>query len=190
MDGDRRAIVFLSHWGEDADQADWLAVALQARLRRAMTTPVDVFNTSRPEYRFDDPDLLPGDDWRKVYEAYVHDLRAYLEEHLAHASASLLLLTPTSARRDSAWVRWEIQESARMAKQREILFVPCLLGVGYEALNLDPGRGRSDWQQREVGDLEPEPPRASEFQALRLDGADRLERLADVLVSSLRRNEG
>jgi hypothetical protein len=182
MDQDRKRRVFLSHWREDADEANWLGAELLMRLESSgMTT--EVFWTSRPEYRFHDFEevVRPRDDWRVRHEAYVDELRTYLERHLATAWAYLLLLTPRSTARLSPWVRWEIQEGTELSRERQIPFVPCLLGVGFEALNPQTSApSGSPWTEFEVGDLKPDHPEP-EFQAVRVDEADGLERVADAL---------
>jgi hypothetical protein len=102
----------------------------------------------------------------------------------------VVLLTRQSTRRTSWWVRWEIQEGARLAKERDLAFIPCLLGVGYEALQTDVTRRQSTWQQWEIGaDVAPGHPEA-EFQAIRLDEGDGLARLAQAVEQSLARGCG
>jgi len=61
-----------------------------------------------------------------------------------------------------------------MSRERRIPFVPCLLGVGFEALDPQTSpTGGSLWPKFAVGDLKPGHPE-SEFQAVRLDEADGL----------------
>jgi antiphage defense system Thoeris ThsB-like protein len=130
------ALIFLSHWGEDASQAVWLASQLERRLDRLGTTSVHVFVTSDPADRFKElrDTAAPGEDWRSRHESWAQELRQYLSERLDQAAAYLLLVTQQSVTRNSAWVRWEIQEGTNLARARGIAFVPCLLGVGFNAL--------------------------------------------------------
>jgi hypothetical protein len=63
-------------------------------------------------------------------------------------------------------------------------FVPCLLGVGFEALEGRAASASSPWTQREVGDLEPGHPERT-FQGVRLDEKDGVAQLVEILRRSL-----
>jgi hypothetical protein len=174
--------IFLSHQSANGAAALRLARDLEGRFERNGTIDVRVFVTADPAYRFRDllEVLEEGDDWKLQLRAWANQLREYLTEHLEGAVAYLLLLTDHSMRRDSAWVRWEIQEATKIARERHIPFIPCLLGVGFEALRERPMSRLSLWQLAEVGDLETGNPEI-EFQGIRIDDEAAIGRLADSL---------
>ena len=169
-------VVFLSHWSEDGANANWLADELRQRL-----PSIDVFSTSVPANRFDDSDPPAGTMWEAFYKAHAESLRAFLSEHLEQAGAYLLLLTESSVRRHSVWVRWEIRHATERAKERNIPFIPCLLAVGYEALELDTRDRVSGWQKVEVGEDDDGQHREREFQAIDLSSTGGLTLLTKVL---------
>jgi antiphage defense system Thoeris ThsB-like protein len=181
-----KTVVFLSHWHEDGDEASWLAAELRHRLHSLEGVDIEVFATSTPAHRFEDFNPTGGALWQPLYEAWVEDLRAFLTEALDGAGAYLLLLTRSSMTRHSAWVRWEIRHATQRAKERGIAFIPCLLGVGYDALQSDAAGRSSEWQRLEVGKDDDGPHPEAEFQAIDLKAADGLTRLVEALEHSLR----
>lgn len=180
------ALIFLSHWGEDASEAVWLASQLERRLDILGTRSVHVFVTSDPADRFKElrDTFATGVDWGSRHEGWAQELRQYLSERLDQAAAYLLLVTQQSMSRNSAWVRLEIQEGTKLARRRDMAFVPCLLGVGFNALWDTPQLPLSAWQQREVGPIESGAPE-SEFQGLTLEGPESLTQLTEVLRTRL-----
>jgi antiphage defense system Thoeris ThsB-like protein len=177
--------VFLSHQHDDGAEARRLSREIEQRLK-VWAIEAHVFATSRPADRFQDFEDLarPADNWALLHEAWANELRSYLRAQLGSASAYLLLLTRSRYARDSPWVRWEIQEGSRLARERRMPFVPCLLGVGFEALEGRATSASSPWTRREVGDLDPGHPERT-FQAVRLDETDGLAQLAEILRRSL-----
>jgi hypothetical protein len=180
--------IFLSHAHSDATEAHWLATELHARLVGGGLS-VEIFNTSEPEYHF--PDLRavaePGDDLAAVARGHAEALRAYLDEQMTEAAAYLLLVTPRTARASRPWIRWEIDQAGGQARRRGSPFIPCLLGVEWEDLwAMSSAPGGSPWQEYEVGPsvarVEP-----AEFQGVRLDESEGIDRLARALLTSLTR---
>ena len=152
------------------------------------TRSVHVFVTSDPADRFKElrDTFASGEDWGSRHEGWAQELRQYLSERLDQAAAYLLLVTQQSATRNSAWVRWEIQEGTELARRRDMAFVPCLLGVGFNALWDASQLPLSVWQQCEVGPIEFGAPEA-EFQGLTLAGPESLTQLTEVLHTRLSR---
>jgi Thoeris protein ThsB, TIR-like domain len=184
-----KTVVFLSHWHEDQAEANWLAEELRKRLQPG-GPEIEIFSTSDPAHRFEAFDPAPGTAWQPVLEAWAEDLRAFLQEHLEGAGVYLLLLTQSSVRRNSAWVRWEIRHATQRASELGVPFIPCLLGVGYEALWSDTARRSSEWQRLEVGEDDSDPHPEAEFQAVDLSAADGLTRLAGTVEDLLEGSGG
>lgn len=180
------ALIFLSHWGEDASQALWPASHLERRLDSLGTRSVHVFVTSDPADRFKElrDTFASGEDWGSRHEGWAQEPRQYRSERLDQAAAYLLLVTQQSVTRNSAWVLWEIHEGTNLARTRGIAFVPCLLGAGFNALWDASVLPLSVWQQCEVGPIEFGAPEA-EFQALTLEGPESLTQLTEVLRTRL-----
>jgi hypothetical protein len=158
------ALIFLSHWGEDGSQAVWLASHLERRSDSLGTRSVHVFVTSDPADRFKElrDTFAFGEDW------------ASRTRGLGTRASAIPFRAP----------RWEIHEGTNLARTRGIAFVPCLLGVGFNALWDASQLLLSVWQQRELGPIEFGAPEA-EFQALTLEGPESLTRLTEVLRTRL-----
>jgi hypothetical protein len=117
--------VFLSHAGEDAD----LALRLASRIRedlRAAGCPVHVFNTSSPEDRFHDfvDVVAAGERWDPA--PWEEDLREYLKAEIDRSVAYLLLVTPSSLRKSSRWIQFEIDTACDAQSRGDALFIPCV----------------------------------------------------------------
>jgi hypothetical protein len=178
--------IFLSHAHSDAAKAQWLATELHARLIGEGFS-VEIFNTSEPQYHFPDLStmLQHGDDWAAVGRGHAEALRAYLDEQITEAAAYLLLVTPQTAKTSRPWIRWEIDNAGGRARERGLPFIPCLLGVRWEDLwAMSSAPAGSPWQEHEVG---PSVGRVSpaEFQGVRLDEPEGIDRVVEGLRASL-----
>jgi hypothetical protein len=181
-----KPVIFVSHWGEDSTEANWLADEL---CRALAAFDVNVFSTSAPANRFEafDPDL--GSGFEVAFRAYADELRTYLYDQLEAAVGYLLLLTQRSLERNSVWVRWEIRHGTQFARERGIPFIPCLLGVGYDALVRDAAGALSEWQQLEVGGGNAGTHPEAEFQAVLMDSPDGLVRVTSALEQSVQQSK-
>jgi hypothetical protein len=85
-----------------------------------------VFNTSTVEDRFKELKsvLTSGGNWREQAEQYEEELRHYIEQNLIDSTAYILLVTPTSLRANSRWIRFEIDtaRSKAMSERRPFFF--------------------------------------------------------------------
>jgi len=180
--------IFLSHWHEDAAEAIRLKGELEDAMRAA-ERKVHVFCTASPGDRFPDMEdrARIEEDLRRQLRAWTDELRAYLRKHVDAASAYLLLITARGMARHSVAVGWEIEEGAKLARERAVPFVPCLLDVGYEALGMRTRSRPSRWQEWEFGPSNEGAPER-DFQAIPIDGHDGVQRLVDVLLDSLMRH--
>ena len=182
-----RPVIFLSHWHEDSEQANWLSDELRRSLAHL---DVEIFSTSAPASRCENFNPQPGSNWEAEYHEYVEALRAYLRDALEGAAGYLLLLTGRSLARESAWVRFEIRHGTQLAKERGIPFVPCLLGVSYEALLRDPPGATLVWPEFEVGERDDLTHPEAEFQAVHLDEPAAIPRLVNALETQIQAGRG
>jgi hypothetical protein len=183
------AKIFLSHAHQDAAEAHWLAKAVQDGLAFEGLS-VEIFSTSEPHYRFLGPsaEIAAGDDLRDQVRRYSDALRAYLDEQIADSAAYLLVVTPHTAETSRPWIRWEIQEASKIARQRGLPFAPCLLGVEWEALRtMASAQGGTAWEEAEIGVsvVRADP---AEFQGIRVDEPEGLHRLTRDLATALTRS--
>ncbi len=185
-----RARIFLSHAHSDGDDARWLADELRGRVGVQTGRSIELFRTSEPRWTFTQSEQS-DDDLRAMVRRYQDELRAYLLEHLARSAACLLLVTSGSI--DRRWINWEIEEATRLADERQILFVICLLRVEASVL-LDMKRawktrremkesGVSLWEH--VRDAPPHAAEAHLENTVLLHEAGGLDRLADKLARAL-----
>lgn len=164
--GDRaKPQVFLSHSGLDAARATKLAAELEYLLK-VLGHDAEVFNTSEPEHRFKE---LTEPFATSQYE---EELRRYIARNLTSSSAYVLLVTPNSLSARSKWVEYEM-ESAQSEYELKCVrsaeanleegvfyFFPCITGgAGFHSL----------------------PKLASRFQAIDLDEAYGVEKLAEAI---------
>ena len=149
---------------------------------------VEIFSTSESEFRFTDlaEALRAGDDWQQSSQQHSSELREYLSRAITDSSAYLLLLTTNSVRKSGPWIRFEIHAATRLARERQIPFVPCLRGVGYDALmQIRSARPGSKWEETDVGAPPAEQLRIEEWQAAPVDTAEQLEKLISDLATAL-----
>jgi hypothetical protein len=185
------AKIFLSHAHVDAKQARWLAKELRHRFGMEFVE-VEIFSTSDSKYRFRSPleAFTAGQSLAESLRRCGDELRNYLYENMSESVAYLLLLTPRSTSVSHAWVRWEISEAGRLAAERRKLFVPCLLGVEWKALQaIATAPAGSKWGEFEVGVPVPDSALHPEhFQAINLDEPKALDRLTEALILRLRQD--
>jgi hypothetical protein len=142
--GEQRAYrwdIFLSHAGDDHDEAARLSRWLKSEFHQR-GRELSIFNTSEPATRFVPGSLRPEfrglrDDQLEPspYLPYLPhrtysndpetDLRRYLADNMKASRAYLLLITPRSLDKNSAWVSYEIEAAYALVRERGYCFFPC-----------------------------------------------------------------
>jgi TIR domain len=175
--------VFLSH--AHADAADALSLAAELRVRLADTKSLEIFCTSKPEDSLPDPSryIRPGENWEVAMRAAMEKLRDFLRENMMESRAYLLLITRRSLEYSRPWIRWEMLEAQKMADERGLKFIPCLLDVPVSALtSMVTARISSRWGELEAGAIPNSALRPYEYQAVDISSPAGLQDLARAVV--------
>jgi hypothetical protein len=180
--------IFLSHAHADREEARWLVAELRRELSVQGHNDVEIFSTSEPENRFPEEIVSLGDDWEKVGVQHARDLREYLLRAIADATVYLLLLTQNNMHQSGPWIRLEISEATKLAREQGFAFIPCLRGVGYEALReiqrAQPGK---KWEEIQVGAPPADELNIDEWQAGLIEGPAEIRKLAEAIIHHSRR---
>jgi hypothetical protein len=141
-----RKRIFLSHAGEDAGYVFQLVEQIKDEWnRRVPDCELEVFCTSDFEHRFKDfqqyerpaprrkskgprwpPRKLEGADLHAERQRYEDELRQYLRQNLIDSTSYVLLVTPRSIQKNSAWIAFEIDVASEQAEERRRVFFPCV----------------------------------------------------------------
>jgi hypothetical protein len=116
--------VFLSHAGEDHQEADRLVAWINQQVRG---TPGElrVFNTSSPENRFHEFQADVGGRTHE-YALYRDELKSYIADNMIASRVYLLLATPWSIAKRSEWITFEIETALHLRERGGLIFVPCV----------------------------------------------------------------